>query len=102
MVYRTLAAVCLLSAIIFPERAKADPRFLFSGTIAELESKRITIHRRASGELPDEKKTFVITDSTKVEGQLRLSARVTIGFVSSDQGDVATRIIVRPMSSKKN
>jgi carbonic anhydrase/acetyltransferase-like protein (isoleucine patch superfamily) len=75
---------------------------LFSGTVAELEAKRITVQRSSSGDVPEEKKTFLITDATKVEGELRLSARVTIGFVSSHQGDVATRIIVRPMTQKKN
>ena len=88
--------------LLFPKFAEADRRLLFSGTIAELEAKRITVHRSPSGNLPYEKKTFLITDSTKVEGQLRLSARVTIGFVSGLQGDVATRIIVRPLSPKKN
>ena len=102
VVYRIFAAVCLVSMLLFPKFGEADRRLLFSGTIAELEAKRIIVHRRSSGDLPDEKRTFLITNSTKVEGQLRLSARVTIGFLSGDQGDVATRIIVRPLSPKKN
>jgi hypothetical protein len=102
VVCRTLAAICVISTLFFPKVGLADNRFLFSGTVAELEAKRITVHRRSSVDARYEKKTFLITDSTKVEGELRLSARVTIGFVSRDDGDIATRIIVRPLPSKKN
>jgi hypothetical protein len=100
--YRTLASIVVASSLLFPNFAEAERRLLFSGTVAELEPKRITVQRSASDNLPEEKKTFVITDATKVEGELRLSARVTIGFISSGQGDIATRIIVRPLTPKKN
>jgi hypothetical protein len=50
---------------------------------------------------PPEERTFLVTSETKIEGQLRVNARVTIGYRPSDEGDIATRIIVRPQPGGK-
>ena len=65
-----------------------------SGTITELPPGRIVVNRAVLGK-PPENLTFLITSETKIEGKLKVAARVTVGFRPSDEGDVATRIIVR-------
>jgi carbonic anhydrase/acetyltransferase-like protein (isoleucine patch superfamily) len=44
---------------------------------------------------PAEKRTFWIKSDTRVEGKLRVKAKVTVGFVTTDDGDVARLIVVR-------
>lgn len=65
-----------------------------SGIIADLPPGRIVVNRAVVGK-PPENRTFLITAETKIEGRLRIRARVTVGFKPSDEGDVAVRIIVR-------
>jgi hypothetical protein len=72
----------------------------FSGTVLALEPSKITISRVLLGK-PAENRDFLITPETKVEGKLRTKARVTVGFKSSDNGDIAVRIIVRNAQQKK-
>ena len=55
---------------------------------------RIVVNRALLGK-PPENRTFLITSETKVEGRLRVGARVTVGFKPGEEGDVAVRIIVR-------
>lgn len=48
---------------------------------------------------PAENRVFIVNGETKVEqseGQLKTNARVTVGFKTTEDGDVAVRIIVRP------
>jgi len=73
-----------------------------SGTVVELPPGKIVVNRAVLGK-PPEHRWFLITEETKVEGKLRVNARVTVGFRPSDEGDVAIRIIVRnPQGPKKN
>ncbi len=67
---------------------------MFSGNIVELDKTKLTV-RRSVPDKPDEKRTFLIKPETKVEGKLRTRARVTVGYMSNEEGDVAMRIIVR-------
>ena len=82
-----------------PMCANGQEQFV-SGTVVELPPGRIVINRAVLGKAP-ENRSFVITNETKVEGRLRTNARVTVGFRSSEEGDVAVRIIVRPADPKK-
>jgi hypothetical protein len=76
--------------------APAEPQYEFvSGTVIELPPGKIVVSREVLGK-PAETRTFIINDETKVEGQLRNRARVTVGFKQTPEGDVAVRIIVRP------
>ena len=79
-----------------PETAKTEPKYddTFSGSILELSTSKITVSRSILGK-PAEKRMFLITSETRVEGKLRVKLKVTIGFVSSDDGDVARLIVVR-------
>jgi hypothetical protein len=65
-----------------------------SGTITDLPPGKIVVNRAVSGK-PPEDRTFLITADTKVEGKLRTKARVTVGFKTTEEGEVAMRIIVR-------
>lgn len=55
---------------------------------------RITVSRSILGK-PAEKATFWIKPDTKIEGNLRMRARVTVGYVTGDDGNVARLIVVR-------
>lgn len=76
--------------------AKTEPKYddTFSGPIVEFSTAQITVSRSILGK-PAEKRTFLIKSDTRIEGKLRVKARVTVGFVTTDDGDVARLIVVR-------
>lgn len=104
-----LRALCVATALfcapaLFSQEApppsdppKAEPQFqdAFSGPIIDLTKEKITITRAVLGK-PPEKRTFLIKPDTKIEGKLKLKLKVTVGFVSTEEGDVARLIVVRP------
>lgn len=71
---------------------------MYSGTVVDLDKEKITVSRAVTGK-PAEKRSFLMKTETKVEGKLKTRARVTVGFVASEEGDVAMRIIVRAPSA---
>jgi hypothetical protein len=75
---------------------KSEPKYddTFSGPIVELSAAKITVSRSILGK-PAEKRTFWIKPDTRIEGKLKVKVRVTVGFVTSDDGDVARLIVVR-------
>jgi hypothetical protein len=76
--------------------AGETPYELISGSVVEFNGSRVVVNRAVPGR-PPENRAFVVNAETKVEGRLRVHARVTVGFKNSDNGDpVAVRIIVRP------
>ncbi len=79
-----------------PKAGKSEPKYTdtFSGPIIELSADKVTVSRSILGK-PAETRTFWIKPDTRVEGRLRLKVRVTVGFVSGDEGDVARLIVVR-------
>jgi len=79
-----------------PESAKTEPKYddTFSGSIIELSTSKITVSRSILGK-PAEKRVFLITSETRIEGKLHVKLKVTIGFVTSDDVDVARLIVVR-------
>jgi hypothetical protein len=79
-----------------PESPKTEPKYddTFSGSILELSASKITVSRSILGK-PAEKRVFLITSETRIEGKCRLKQKVTIGFVTTDDGDVARLIVVR-------
>ena len=78
------------------DRTKAEPQYddTFSGPIVELTASKIVISRSILGK-PPEKRTFVIKVDTRIEGKLRVRAKVTVGFITNGEGDVARLIVVR-------
>ena len=83
-----------------PEPAETPYEFV-SGTVVDLSGGKIVVNRAVPGK-PAENHTFTITAETKVEGNLRVHARVTVGYKTMpDTGElVAVRIIVRSQPRK--
>jgi hypothetical protein len=79
---------------------KSEPKYdqTFSGPIMELTATQITVSRSILGK-PAEKRTFAIKSDTRIEGKLRVRVKVTVGYVTTDDGDVARLVVVR--SSQK-
>jgi hypothetical protein len=75
---------------------KSEPKYdqTFSGPIVELSATKITVSRSILGK-PAEKHSFLIKTDTRIEGKLRVRAKVTVGYVTTDDGDVARLIVVR-------
>ena len=72
--------------------AKAPDAF-FAGAVAQFSSEAITVGRIVRGKA--ESRTFGLTPQTKIEGKLAAKVRVTVRYVSDDDGDTATLIVVR-------
>ncbi|MBV8818073.1 MAG: hypothetical protein JO022_06925 [Acidobacteriaceae bacterium] len=83
------------------EPPKTEPEYqnTFSGPIVELTAEKVTVSRSILGK-PAEKRTFLIKPETKIEGKLKVKMKVTVGFVTTDDGDVARLIVVRPANKK--
>ncbi len=80
--------------------SKSEPKYdqTFSGPIVEITATKITVSRSILGK-PAEKRTFWIKSDTRVEGKLRVRVKVTVGYITTDDGDVARLVVVR--TSKK-
>ena len=80
---------------------KSEPSYddTFSGPVVELSATKITVSRSILGK-PAEKHTFLIRTDTRIEGRLRVRAKVTVGFVTNDDGDIARLIVVRTTTPK--
>jgi hypothetical protein len=89
-------------ALSKPETPKTEPKYddTFSGAIIELSTTKITVSRSILGK-PAEKRVFLIQSDTRIEGKLRVKLKVTVGFVTSDEGDVARLIVVRQKPPEK-
>lgn len=79
-----------------PESPKSEPQYedTFSGPIIEYSTDKITVSRNNLGKA--EQRTFWIKPDTKIEGKLKVKVKVTVGFVTTDDGDIARLIVVRP------
>ncbi len=78
------------------DNSKSEPKYdqTFSGPIVEVTAEKITVSRSILGK-PAEKRTFWIKSDTRIEGKLRVRVKVTVGFVTTDDGDVARLVVVR-------
>ena len=72
------------------DASKSEPKYdqTFSGPIVEVTATKITVSRSILGK-PAEKRTFWIKSDTRIEGKLRVRVKVTVGYVTTDDGDVA-------------
>lgn len=79
-----------------PGNSQNEPKYdqTFSGPIVEVTATRITVSRSILGK-PAEKHTFSIKSDTRIEGKLKVRVKVTVGYVSTDDGDVARLVVVR-------
>ncbi len=71
----------------------------YSGVITVLADDQITVSKTVPGKT-SEARVFLIAKETRVEGKLRLKARVTVRYTHSDDGDHAVHIIVRTSQKK--
>ena len=65
----------------------------FAGTVTELTSETVVVGRTVRGKA--ESRTFQLTPQTKTEGKLAAKVRVTVRYITDDDGDTATLIVVR-------
>jgi hypothetical protein len=98
-------AVAPLSATARPQdptEKKAEepkPETFFAGTVVETTAEKITVSRIVLGKT--EKRVFRVTPDTKCEGKLKAKVRVTVRYVTGDDGETAELIIVRTDQKKK-
>jgi hypothetical protein len=68
---------------------------VFSGTVTASGQDSVTVVRKVPAKA-DEYRVFVVDKDTKIEGKLRVNARVTVRFKAGDEGSFrALRIVVR-------
>jgi hypothetical protein len=72
--------------------SKAADTF-FAGTVSQFSAETIIVGRTVRGKA--ESRTFSVTPQTKIEGRLALRVRVTVRYLTDDDGDTATLIVVR-------
>ena len=72
--------------------SKAADTF-FAGTVSQFTSDTIIVGRTVRGKA--ESRTFSLTRQTKIEGKLAVKVRVTVRYITDDDGDTATLIVVR-------
>ncbi len=72
--------------------SKAADTF-FAGIVSQFTSDTVIVGRTVRGKA--ESRTFSLTPHTKVEGKLALKVRVTVRYITDDDGDTATLIVVR-------
>lgn len=81
------------------EQAKLKAQ-MFSGTVTAVDSTSLTATRAGDGKVPATH-TFVITPETTFEGgKPKVNSRVTVRYVSGDEGDRAVHVIVRSSTHK--
>ncbi|HVW10859.1 MAG TPA: DUF5666 domain-containing protein [Bryobacteraceae bacterium] len=97
-VLKTLALTVafVLAALAQAPASKATSEgHIFSGTVTAVAPDKITVVLKVPAK-PDESRDFAIDKDTKVEGRLRVNARVSVRFNTGDDGEShALRIIVR-------
>ncbi len=77
-------------------KATSASNDIFSGTVSASLPDSVTVVRKVPAR-PDEARTFIVDKDTKIEGKLKVNARVTVRFSAEAGGEVrALRVIVRP------
>lgn len=77
---------------------KAPQDTFFAGTVEVLTQESITVSRVNLGK--KEKRVFRITPDTKFEGKPKTKVRVTVRYLTTDDGETALLIIVRSGQKK--
>ena len=96
----SLLLVVLTFAFSAAWAVQEDEDNYFTGNVVESASDHLKVSRVLQGKT--EEHVFRMTAATKIEqGRIRLRERVTVRFVSSDDGDVAILVIVRPTSTQQ-
>ncbi len=92
------ALVCGAFALCMPAQGAAasggSRDGFFSGSVTALSTDGITVTRSVLGDNSSVRR-FTITPETRIEGDPRLHAKVTVRFVAEEEADRAVHIIVR-------
>src|SRR4051812_20716334 len=84
-----------LAADNSPQKKAAATVDIFSGTVTQLSEDSLTVVRKGPA-LDAVTRAFARNGQTKIEGNLRIHARVTVRYESREDGGlIAVRIIVR-------
>jgi hypothetical protein len=90
-----LVLICALLLPLAGEDASGQAAdAFFAGTVKEATPEKIVVGRIVRGKA--ESREFRLRPATKIEGTLAASVRVTVRYISDDDGDIATLIVVRP------
>jgi hypothetical protein len=101
IVFRIFSMVLFLSAMLGPlvlpvagDDAPVQKRgnLFFAGNVTQYDADMITVGRTVRGKA--ESRSFHLSPETKIEGQLTEKARVTVRYLSDENGDTATMIVV--------
>lgn len=93
-----IVLTCAFSAVCMA--AQDDEDNYFTGNVVETAPDHLKVSRVLQGKT--EEHVFRMTAATKIEqGRIRLRERVTVRFVSGDDGDIAILVIVRPTSTQQ-
>ena len=76
------------------EDASATADAFFAGTVTGTSSAKLTVARVVRNQT--ESRSFKVTPQTKFEGKVANNVRVTVRYISDDDGDTATLVVVRP------
>ena len=83
--------LCAISLTAQESASKKEDTF-FAGTVSSWDAAKLVVSRPVAAK--KEQRTFRMTPETKVEGKLRAKARVTVRYISGEDGDVATLVVV--------
>jgi len=81
------------------EPAEQPKSEFFSGVVTVLADDKVTVFRTVLGKNA-ESRTFLINSETRVEGKMKVKARVTVRYAKDEDGDRALHIIVRAPQKK--
>ena len=98
MGFRSLAAALLWMTITLWAAPQAETDQFFAGAVVENTAEQLTVARVLQGK--SESRVFRVTPETKVEGRLAPQARVTVRYVTEENGYRATLVIVRTDQEK--
>ena len=67
----------------------------FTGLVTAIDDESLTVSRAATGK-NSSTKTFVVTEATRFEGgKPQVRARVTVRYITTEDGDRAVHVILR-------
>ena len=90
----------LILGVALGGAAQEDQDNYFTGTLVENASDHLKVSRVLQGKA--EERVFKVNAQTKIEGgRLRARERVTVRYVTADEGDTAILIIIRPATQPK-
>ena len=94
-----LLSAALMAALVAQSQNTKKVDTFFAGTVTQITDDAVVISRTVQKKT--EQRTFQLTKDTKIEGKLRTRVRVTVRYTASEDGYIATMIVVRPTPPAK-